>query len=163
MSEPTPFPPHLGSEFLLWLWATSPDGSRSLDLPDTDNVYLWVEDRLVFRAASGDAPVVVVTSENAARDSAALAALRDSKRLQQVRFGMRRDGREFVFTLDEHLHVRQAKIPSILSEGAEEAVYDRMALLAELDGVVQSLFRRFASSRKDPEYFSGLLADLLDE
>lgn len=162
MSEPTPFPPHLGSEFLLWLWATSPDGSHLIDLGPPGEIYLWVEDRLVFRAPGGDSPVVVVTAENSARDTAALAALQASKRLQQVRFGMRRDDREATFTLDENLHIRQAKLPAILSESPEEAVLDRMALIAEIDQAVRRLFLKFASVRKDQAVFLQQLNDLLD-
>lgn len=152
MSEPTPFPTHLGSEFLLWLWCIA-DTESHMNVSGLGVIDLWVEDRIAFRPSGGSTATVLVTAENSAQDTAAFAALYAGKRVQQIRLGLRRDEREFTFTLDENLHVRALKLPSILSEGAEEAVLDRMHLIDEVQTVIVQLFVKFAALRRDLPLF----------
>jgi hypothetical protein len=157
VKDKTPFPSHLGPEFLLWLWATSSGDERIAT--SIGAVDVWVEDRLAFRAAGGESPVVVVTAENSARDTAAFAALHAGRVIQQMRIGLRRDDREYALTLDDELNVRQLKMPTTLSESVEEAVLDRMHLVNEVDLMVQGLFKVFARQRRSvPIFREGLTA-----
>jgi hypothetical protein len=75
-------------------------------------IHLWVDDRLAFRRPEDTKVTAVMTGENPAASLEARAALAGGKVLQEIRVGLRRDDREFFFTL---------KGPGDASCGAEGA------------------------------------------
>jgi hypothetical protein len=149
VSEATPIPAHLGSEFLLWLWFTSERQQARFDLPKpVGGVDVWVDDRLAFRLPADQKVTAVLTGENPAAAPEARAALSGGKVLQDLRVGVKRDDREFSVTLrGAALDVAALKLPAVLSENPAEAVSERMFLVEELQLVLVGLFRSFAEAR----------------
>lgn len=149
MSEATPIPAHLGSEFLLWLWWASEARQNQFDLErPVGRVELWVDDRLAFRQPADAKVSAVLTGENPASAPEARAALSGGKVLQDLRLGLRRDDREFSVTLrGPTLDLSGLKLDQALRESTDEAILDRMTLVEELSLVLRALFAEFASVR----------------
>jgi len=149
VSEATPIPAHLGSEFLLWLWYTSEHQQARFELPKPVGVVdVWVDDRLAFRQPADQKVTAVLTGENPAAAPEARAALAGGKVIQDLRLGLKRDDREFSVTLrGAGLDVAGLKLPAVLSDNPAEAVNERMFLVEELQLVLGGLFRSFAEAR----------------
>ncbi len=154
VQEGLPIVPHLAGEFYTWLWYTSEQRGAAFDLPaPVGAVDLWVDERLAFRAAEETKVVAVMTGENPAATLEARAALAGGKVLQEIRLGLRREDREFLFTLKgPAMHLTALKLPSVVSEGAggqgmEEALFERVHLYDEVCFVLSGLFREFAQIR----------------
>lgn len=149
-----PIPPHLAGEFYAWLWWRSERDGAIFDLPDpVGRVDLWVDARLAFRNPDDSRVSAVMTGENPAATLEARAALAGGKVLQELRFGMRRDDREYFATLKgPAMHLQGLKLPQVVTEGGEEVLYERMHLYEELCLVLSALFRTFSEERVRPEW-----------
>jgi hypothetical protein len=147
-NEALPAPPHLASEFCLWLWWTTDTRGHTFDLGDeVGTVDVWVDDRIAFRGML-DKASAVLTGEDAATTPEARAALRAGKVLQDVRVGFRRDDREHLFTLKgPTLEITAAKLPQVVKDGVAESLHERMFLYEEIVLVVRALYRMFAEVR----------------
>lgn len=144
-----PIPPHLAGEFYAWLWWRSEQDGAVFDLPEpVGRVDLWVDARLAFRNPDDTRVSAVMTGENPAATLEARAALAGGKVLQELRFGMRRDDREYFATLKgPAMHLQGLKIPQVVTEGGEEVLYERMHLYEEVCFVLAALFRAFGEER----------------
>jgi hypothetical protein len=166
-TEGLPIVPHLAGEFYTWLWYTSEQRGAAFDLPPpVGAVDLWVDERLAFRSAEETKVVAVMTGENPAATLEARAALAGGKVLQEIRLGLRREDREFFFTLKgPAMHLTALKLPSVVSEGGggqgtEEALFERVHLYDEVCFVLAGLFRSFAAVRASPAWQDEVLPAL---
>ena len=90
----------------------------------------------------------VMTGESPSTTLEARAALAGGKVLNDIRLGIRRDDREFVVTLKgAGMHLQSIKLPQVMSETPDEAVFDRMFLYEELCFIIKGLFQNFSSMR----------------
>lgn len=146
-SEGTPTPAHTAGEFYVWLWFVTEAEGSNFDLGGQIGRFdLWVDDRLAFRNPDDAKVSATMTGENPARTLEARAALAGGKVLQELRLGMRRDDREFEFTLrGPTMDLVRVKLPQVV-DGAE-AIHDRMHLHDELVFVLAGLLARFARER----------------
>ena len=151
-SEGLQAPPHVASEFYLWLWYTSDNGQGSFEPEEGAPFQWWVDDRIAFRHAGDSKVTAVLTGENPSTTLEARAALVGGKALRDLRLALRREEREYSVTLrGDAVEVCQAKLPGVLKGGDEaELLYERMFLYEELHWMIGSLFRRFAEERTDP-------------
>lgn len=142
-------PPHVASEFYLWLWYTSDLTGGTFSLGESGSVQFWVDDRLAFRNAGEDKVSAVMTGENPGSTLEARAAVRGGKVLREVRLAVRREDREYTVTLrGPGVEISGAKVPGLVRTGDEaEILYERMFLYEELHWVIAQLFRRFAQER----------------
>ncbi len=148
MLEESPRLSHLPSEFLCWTWYATERGLGSLDLGAAGRVDLWVDDRLAFRTEMDEKPRTVITGENPSVAPEARAALAGGKLLGELRLGLRREDREYEFTLSgESLDLSRVKLPQMIKGGGEEELQERMYLYEELHYLLRSLLRRFAEER----------------
>jgi hypothetical protein len=160
MSDVTPFPPHVGAEFLLWLWYRAEIGDASIQLR-TGRIKLWLDDRMVFRTPSDEKPTVVLTaSEGAKRE--ALTSLHSGKVLSELRIAFQKDERDYYATLDTVLTVRNLQLPQVLSETLGEAVVDRLFLYDEFSQILRGAFSEFCALRKDTPKFGKALSAWTD-
>lgn len=146
-----PVLPHLTSEFYLWVWWMSEthDGRLPTDLGgQPEPILVWVDDRLAFRDRNTSKVTTVVTSEDTGASVVSQAAAASGKAVDELRIGLRRDDREFFVTLKgPEILFSSVKLPEVLAESVDEMVYDRMFLWAELEGLVEGMFREFARQR----------------
>jgi hypothetical protein len=147
--EGLPILPHLAGEFYTWLWWRSEAQENRFDLGgDVGPVELWVDERLAFRTAGDTKVVAVLTGDNPSTALEARAALVGGKVVHELRFGMRRDDREFLFTLKgAAMDLQGVKLPQVLADGAEEALFDRMFHYDELCHVLAAFYTEFARIR----------------
>ena len=104
-----------------------------------------------------------MTGENHGATLEAKAALAGGKVLQEVRLGLRRDDREYQFTLKgPSLHLQGLKLPQVVDQGGEELVFERMHLYDEVVFVVQGLFQQFAQARTSETWTEDVLPALHD-
>jgi hypothetical protein len=160
--EPTPVLPHLGSEFLLWLWYWTENHGGAIVLDDEiGSVDFWVDTRLAFRAPGEGKAAAVLTGENPSVALEARAALAGGKVIRELRIGLRREEREFFATLRApSLDLVGVDLPQVVQGGGEEALYDRMYLFDELLRILTAFFRRFAAARTSPAWASDTLSDI---
>lgn len=147
-AEGLPILPHHAGEFYVWLWWASEERGGTFELGgDVGRVELWVDDRLAFRNPHDTKVTAVMTGEEPARTLEARAALAGGKVLQELRLHLKRDDRDFTFTLKgPAMDLAQCKLPQAVS-GGDEAIHDRMFLYEELCTVVGALFREFGGQR----------------
>ena len=152
--EATPIPAHTAGEFYLWLWWESEQRGGRFELADPAGmVHVWVDDRLAFRLPDDTKVTAVMTGENPSTSLEARAALAGGKVIQELRLGVRRDDREFFATLKgPAMHIGGLKLPQALSEGEDEAVFDRMFLYEEFVMVLKGLLAVFASRRTSDDW-----------
>lgn len=148
-AETAPFPPHLASEFLLWLWWRSERDGTRFDLPDpVGPIEGIVEDRLAFRPPGGDRATAVLTGENPTATLEARAALAGGKVLHDLRVLLKRDDREYSLQLGgPRLDARGLKVPKLPAETPEEALRDRLDRYEEFHLILSGLFASFAAER----------------
>jgi hypothetical protein len=148
-TDASPLLPHLTSEFYAWLWWASEAQESVFTLGgDIGEVEVWVDERLAFRSPNTSKVVAVMTGESPSTSLEARAALAGGKVLQDIRLGIRRDDREFFVTLKgTGMDLQSLKLPQVMSETPDEAVFDRMFLYDELYFVLRGLFREFAGVR----------------
>ncbi len=157
-------PPHVASEFYLWLWFRSDTGGGKIDFPDDTGggVEFWVDDRLAFRAVGEDRVSAVLTGDNPGTSPEARAAVAGGKVLRDIKLALRRGDREYQVVLrGPRLEVSAAKLPGLLKGGDEaELLYERAFLYEELHFILAGLFRTFAGVRCSPAWQSHVLPDL---
>ena len=70
MSEsqgPIPVPPHLTSEFFLWLWWRTEEAGGAINLGEpVGELTIWVDERLAFRSPGETKLTTIVSGERAA-------------------------------------------------------------------------------------------------
>lgn len=166
MDEALPILPHLGSEFMLWLWYYSditgghiefdrPEEGELADLDDLASVEIWVDERIAMRHPNQTKVSALLTGENPANTLESRAALVGGKVLHELRLGLRLDDREFYVTLKSaELLIHGAALPTVFVAGNDftSLICDRMTMLEELDQLLGLLFRKFAKIRVSDEW-----------
>jgi hypothetical protein len=154
-----PILPHVAAEFYSWLWwRTEKDGGR-FDLGDPiGGIEVWVDERLAFRRPGDGKISAVLTGDDAGTALESRAALAGGKLVDEIRLRIRRDDHEFVVTLrGGALGLHRAKLPDVVHESEDTAVYDRMFLYEELFQIVSALFAAYAKARLDPSWDDDVL------
>jgi hypothetical protein len=164
VAEGLPIIPHLAGEFYTWLWWSSEVLGSAFELgAPWGAVDLWVDERLCFRNADDTRVATVMTGENPAGSLEARAALAGGKVLQEIRLGMRREDREYFFTLKgPSMHVTALKLPQVVKDGGEEVFYERIHLYDELCFLLAGLLARFGQVRSTPQWQREVLPGLHD-
>ncbi len=156
-------PPHVASEFFLWLWYQSETGQGRVELGEGNGaVEYWVDDRIAFRAVGEDKVSAIMTGDNPSLTPEAHAALAGGKVIRDVRLALRREDREYTVTLKApRIEIAAAKLPALVKSGDEgEVLYERMFLYEELHFVLGGLFRAFAEARCGDDWRDRTLPDL---
>ncbi|MDP2313006.1 MAG: hypothetical protein Q8P41_08880 [Pseudomonadota bacterium] len=156
-------PPHVASEFFLWLWYQSETGQGRVELgSDAGTVEYWVDDRISFRAVGEEKVSAIMTGDNPSLTPEAHAALAGGKVIRDVRLALRKEDREYSVTLKApRIEIAGAKLPALVKSGDEgEVLYERMFLYEELHFILGGLFRAFATARCDEAWRERTLPDL---
>lgn len=156
-------PPHVASEFYLWLWYRSEVGRAHMDFGgEAGAVDFWVDDRIAFRAVGEDRVTAVMTGENPSTTPEARAAVAGGKVLRDIKLAMRRADREYTVTLrGPRVEIAGAKLPGLVKGNDEaEILYERMFLYEELHFLVAQLFRAFTEERAGAAWREQILPDL---
>ena len=162
--EALPVPSHTGNEFLLWLWWVSEEAngyynfkneqdSEEVSMDELGSIDIWVDERIAMRNPSETKITAVITGQNPSQAPESKVALSNGKVIEELRLGMRTDDREFFFTLKgPTVALCGTKLPVVVTEGGDEVIFERLALLEELDGIIGLLFKDFAIARVSNEW-----------
>lgn len=144
----------LGREYLLWLWFESELFETELRTASGKTCSLWVETQITLAADQEEARV---KSGMPAATPEAKQALRQGKLPKQARLHAIVDDHEFTWAMKaDDLAVGALKVPAELKskEDRYEALYERMRLTEELEGVLEALFDDFIAMRLAPTWSS---------
>ena len=157
---PAAFLPHIATEFLIWLWFITERDGGTLNVTETTGEYptgpgiidMWIDEKIAMRNLDGS-KTATFSAENAPSSLSARAAISHQWHPSEIRFHLRREEREYTFTLSgSSLDLKGAKLPPVALSGEDEAIYDRMMMLEEIERVVQSLFRQWAKERTSKKW-----------
>ncbi len=143
----------LGSEFLTWLWYKSEVYEGRFNIGERGACEVWFDDRLTLEA-------VVIENEQSQLKGAspsvspeAREALRQGKIPVQARLRLVCDQQEFAFAFKgPDFLLSGVKIPTLLSDEADEKFYERMYLIEELEAIIHDLYAEFLALRLSPAW-----------
>ena len=140
----------LGQEFLTWIWYQSEVNSGLIDIEGFGTVEVWFEDRISLESGSGNFRQVVTCQGRDLELTEARTALREGKKVNQVRLRIGADGQEWKLTVKaEGLELGGIRAPKTFDPGEEEAesmagrLLDRVAVLHELTMMLDALYQKF--------------------
>lgn len=140
-----------GHEFLTWLWYRSEEGGGVLEVEGMGPVTLWIEDRMVLGSLETESKENILKEGDVSKSGEAATALKVGKKLQEARFGLIRDDREWSFTLvGDTFDLAGVKIPRVESEEGDDWHATALIRLGHLDECFQvfdALFAEFARLR----------------
>jgi recombination associated protein RdgC len=153
----------LGEEFLTWLYLTSESENGSLDIPGADGVELFFETSL--KLSSGQGPSkrsvsITTPAEPAEPDwDEAYAALENSKKVTRGTLRVKSAGREWRLSLpSDSVSPQSIKLTAVKDSAENDDVgragmfLDRVGLISELLGILESLFAAFLKIRVSPAW-----------
>ena len=145
-----------GNEFLTWLWFRAEQEGGELEAPGLGPVTLWLQDRMVLGSLESESKENILKEGEVSRSAEAAAALSVGKKLQQARFGLLREDREWAFTVKgDTFDLSSVKIPKV-EHGEEDDVHAtiqlRLSYIRELLDVLDALFGAFAALRVSPAW-----------
>ncbi len=138
---------YLGRELLTWLLWRSEGGEPLVEVGETGVVPLFVG-KVLLRGLAGDVVELAAKGEAAAYSRQVRRALSSGLLLHQARIRFTLGERAFEATLDaEHLDVRSASLPELLSEEDDDQAAERLGLCEELAAIVDAVVAAFLAER----------------
>jgi hypothetical protein len=151
----------LGREFLTWLWFHTETHNHliKIDLSSenksgaTAQYRLFLDDKIVLSAAGGSFQENALKGGSPAYAAEALVSLNSGKLVQEARFVMQNNDRQWSWTIrSEDLSLRNVKLPSLQETDPAAHLIERVRLTQELVDVVESLFRQFYALRSEKSF-----------
>ncbi|GAB4283709.1 MAG: hypothetical protein Kow0092_38440 [Deferrisomatales bacterium] len=140
-----------GHEFLTWLWYRTETEGGELEVPGVGPVTLWVDDRLVLASLDTESKENILREGAVSQCAEAVAALTVGKKVQEARFGLVRDDREWSFVLKgDTFDLATVKLPKVEAEEGDDwqaTALIRAGLIRECLEVLDGLFRDFVELR----------------
>lgn len=138
---------YLGREFLTWLLWSSESGEPLLSWDD-EPLTVLLTDRLVLRGIAGDVVEMSVRGAMAPYSPIVRQALDRGLLIHSARMQFVHGERRYHLGLDaEHLDIKGAKLPALLSEEEDDKIRERLFLTDQLSGLLQALLEHFLRLR----------------
>jgi hypothetical protein len=145
-----------GHEFLTWLWFSAEEAGGELDAEGFGPLTLWIVDRIVLGSLETESKENILKDGDVSRSAEAAAALTVGKKLQEARFGLIREDREWTFTLKgDTFDLQGVKIPAVTNQEGDDVhatILLRLGYIRELTDVLDALFARFVRLRTSPAW-----------
>jgi hypothetical protein len=137
----------LGRELLTWLLWRSESGDPLAEVEGVGLVVLFTG-RVLLRGVAGDVTEVAARGAAAAYATQVKRALASGLLVHQARLRLTHGERSWEVTLDaEHLDVRAAKLPELLTEAEDDRAAERLDLCEQLGRFVDALVEAFLAER----------------
>jgi hypothetical protein len=137
----------LGRELLTWLLWRSESGDPLVEVEGAGLVVLFTG-RVLLRGVAGDVTEVAARGAAAPYAAQVKRALASGLLVHQARLRLAHGERTFEVTLDaEHLDVRAAKLPELLTEEEDDRAAERLDLCDQLGRLVDALVEAFLADR----------------
>ena len=154
---------HFGELFLLWLWYHSDIDDTIFYLSDGSLLTLAIDNQIVLEAKLTEAEKTVLSGGAPADSREAFEALRQGKVLSQAKMRVQREEKEWVFTLNgAKLELSGLKIPALMTKADDDKLFERQALIEDVDALIRGLYDKFLLVRLDPDGWKIEEENLLD-
>lgn len=158
----------LGREFLTWLWyVIESEESLSIETSSgTQEVELWIDDKLVLESSSARAHENVLKGGDPSKAEEAAAALRSGKTVKELKLGMQIKGTgEFICSLNAaELTPKSLMLPEMATDDGEETVATpiahRINLMNQFLDVFDGIFGLFLEDRVEDTWNDKHLEDI---
>lgn len=138
---------YLGRELLTWLLWRSESGDPLVEVDGAGVVVLFAG-KVLLRGVAGDVTEVAARGAAAPYAAQIKRALASGLLVHQARLRLSHGERVFEATLDaEHLDVRAAKLPELLTEAEDDRAAERLDLCEQLGRIVDALVAAFLEVR----------------
>lgn len=138
---------YLGRELLTWLLWRSESGDPLVKVDGAGLVVLFTG-KILLRGLAGDVTEVAARGAAAPYAAQVKRALASGLLVHQARLRLTHGERVFELTLDaEHLDVRAAKLPELLTEEEDDRAAERLDLCEQLGRFVDALVAEFLAVR----------------
>lgn len=138
---------YLGRELLTWLLWRSEAGEPVVEVDGAPVVALFTG-KVLLRGLAGDVTEVAARGAAAPYAAQVRRALASGLLVHQARLRLAHGERAFEVTLDaEHLDVRAAKLPELLTEAEDDRAAERLELCEQLGRIVDALVAAFLEIR----------------
>ncbi len=152
---------HFGELFLTWLWYHSSVDDTIFYLSDGSALSLAIDNQITLESKLTEAEKTVLSGGAPAESREAYEALRQGKVVTQAKIRLQRDEKEWVFVLNgSSLDISGLKIPALMTKADDDKLYERQALIEEVDGLIRGLYEKFLSIRLNKEAWSNENRDL---
>lgn len=138
---------YLGRELLTWLLWRSNAGGPILDF-DGEPVHVLLIGPLVLRGLAGEATELRVKGVMSPYSAIARRAIDSGLLIHAVRLRITHGERTYEVSVDaEHLALRSARLPDVLSEEEDDRISERLYLVEQLAAIVEALLAHFLALR----------------
>jgi hypothetical protein len=138
---------YLGRELLTWLLWRSESGDPLVELDGAGVVVLFTG-RILLRGLAGDVTELAARGAAAPYATQVRRALASGLLVHQARLRLTHGERVFELTVDaEHLDVRAAKLPELLTEAEDDRASERLDLCEQLGRMVDAVVAAFLEVR----------------
>ncbi|MGA1825857.1 MAG: hypothetical protein ACMUIP_14475 [bacterium] len=154
----------LGREFLTWLWYESESNSGVITLEDSQNIEIWVDNKIILESDDGENKEKVICHGENSEMFEARQALRQGKKVSQASFKLCVNDEENNFILDDSwLNFRTCKTPKVLLDKKKDPgglFFEKTLLLQKVVKAVDQLFSKFIKMRISPQWSQKHLPDI---
>lgn len=138
----------LGREFLLWLWYVSETRNGIISLPDSDDIEILLEDRIILEAPYGQGNRHLLSGSEPATAPETAFALQMNNMPSELKLRVIRTAQAWAFSLrGDDLLLRSLRIPEVLSHQDDDYLYERIYLLEEMESILEKLWHTFLQTR----------------
>ncbi|MGC8658616.1 MAG: hypothetical protein ACP5U1_06030 [Desulfomonilaceae bacterium] len=144
----------LGREFLTWLWFKAELTGGAIELPDGKIIEVIFNDRMTLDLTDVDTPQTVSIKGEFSGLREGLAAIREGKKIEEARITVKTAENEYSMLLKgtwlsfgSLRTPRTAPLEEGENEDGEAAFLEKISLIEEGVGLVDSLFAYFISTR----------------
>ena len=142
----------LGREFLTWLLFRV-DLGEGVFGQGKESFQVAFLDRVRLGALAGEVTDATLKGRGAAHGVETRAAIGAGRTLREAELRITRGDREWRLTLcSDTLDLRGVKVPALLTEEEDDRFLERIALLEEVDAMVQAAFAEFIHDRLRPAW-----------
>lgn len=139
----------LGREFLTWLLFRSEAAEPIVEFDGLD-LSVILSDRLVLRGIEDDVLEMSVRGSLSPYSPLVKAALSRGLLVHAARLQLSHGEREFQVNLDaEHLAIKSAKLPALLTEEEDDRLQERLELTEQLAAMIRVLLEEYLRLRSD--------------
>lgn len=138
----------LGREFLLWLWYVSESQNGIVELPDSEPVELFIDDRIVLEPPYGQGNRHLLSGLDPSTAPETAFALQMNNMPSEIKLKVIRGSQAWAFALrGDDLLLRSLRIPEVLSQHEDDNLYERIYLLEEIESILEQLWGLFLNKR----------------
>lgn len=144
----------LGREFLTWLWFKSEQSGGAVETLDGKVIEVVFNDRMTLDLTDVDSPQTVSIKGDFSELREGLAAIREGKKIEEARISLKNADNEYSvlikgswFSFGSLKTPRTAPLEDRMEEDFEGAFLEKVGLIEEGLGLIDSLFGYFISLR----------------